>query len=329
MKRDIIVVRGSAGSVEVILRLARGLPEDLPASVMVVIHTSPHGSGELAGLIDRAGPLKCDLAIDGDLIEPGRIYLARPDHHLLIEPGKIRVIRGPKENRHRPAIDPLFRSAAVAYGARVIGVILSGTLEDGSAGLVNIKKVGGLAVVQHPEDAFFPAMPQHAMNAVDIDHAVPADEMPGLLSKLCRENADTQMEPSDSDKAESGIAANRLVSEEKMREVAWPSVFTCPDCGGDLFEYEDARPLRFRCSIGHALNGVSLLAAQSDKVEDALATSLRVMVENSRLYRRLMDDYSRRNLHFSAEGMKKKAEELEKHILTLQGLLPSLTSGSE
>jgi two-component system chemotaxis response regulator CheB len=329
MTRDIIVIGGSAGSVEVILRMARDLPEDLPASLMVVIHTSPHGNGELAGLIERAGPLKCVLASDGDFIQPGRIYLARPDHHLLIESGKIRVVRGPKENRHRPAIDPLFRSAAVAYGARVIGVILSGALDDGSAGFVDIKKIGGLAIVQSPEDAFFPGMPRNAMNAVDVDYAVPADELPALLSKLCRENVDTHMEASDSTQYEAGVAANRLLSEERMREVASPSIFTCPDCGGDLFEYKDNAPLRFRCSIGHAINGVSLLAAQSDKVEEALATSFRVMVENSRLYRRLMEDYSRRNLHFSAEGMKKKAEELEKHILTIQELLPGLIRGVE
>jgi two-component system chemotaxis response regulator CheB len=309
--------------------MAKHLPEDLPAAVMVVIHTSPHGSGELAGLIARAGRLKCGLASDGDPIESGRIYVARPDFHLLLEPGIVRVVRGPKENRHRPAIDPLFRSAAVAYGARAIGVVLSGALDDGSAGLAEIKKVGGLAVVQLPEDALFPGMPQNALNSVAVDYTVTSDDMPGLISRLCRENVDIEMEASDSAREESGIAANRLLSEERMRAVASPSVFTCPDCGGDLFEYADAAPLRFRCSIGHAINGVSLLAAQSEKVEDALATSLRVMVENSRLYRRLMEDYSRRNLRFSAEGMKKKAEELERHIRTLRDLLPDLAGGAE
>jgi two-component system chemotaxis response regulator CheB len=329
MTRDIIAVGGSAGSIEVILRMTALFPKDLPAAVMVVIHTSPHGNGELAALIDRAGPLRGYLADDGDKIETGRIYVARPDHHLLLEPGIIRVVRGPKENRHRPAIDPLFRSAAVAYGARAIGVVLSGALDDGSAGLAEIKNMGGLAIVQHPEDALFPGMPRNALNAVAADYVVPSEEIPGLLSKLCREEVDANMEASDSAKAESGIAANRLISEEGMREVASPSVFTCPDCGGDLFEYNDARLLRFRCSIGHALNGVSLLAAQSDKVEEALATSLRVMVENSRLYRKMMEDYSRRNLGFSAEGMRQKAEELEKHIRTLEGILPFLGGGAE
>lgn len=327
MTRDIIVVGGSAGGVEAVLRLAKGLPPDLPAAVFVVIHSSPHGKGGLSGLINRAGPLSCVLAGDGDGIEAGMIYLARPDHHLLLEAGKVRVVRGPLENRHRPAIDPLFRSAAVTYGARVIGVILSGILDDGAAGLAVVKKSGGRTVVQHPEDALFPSMPRNAMDAVKVDHVLPLDEMPALFSRLCREPAEEIPEPSDSDKAEAGIAAGNLVSEAKMLEAASPSVFICPDCGGDLFEYADSQPLRFRCSIGHAVNGISLLEAQSGKVQEALATSFRVLLENQRLYKRMLEDFTRRNLPISAAGIRRKAEALESPIQVIRGLLATLGQG--
>jgi two-component system, chemotaxis family, protein-glutamate methylesterase/glutaminase len=325
--RDIIVIGGSAGGIETALRLLKAIPADLPAAVFVVIHTSPDGGGELPALFDRAGPLACSPVTEGEGIKVGRVYVAPPDHHLLLRSGRISIPHGPKENRHRPAIDPLFRSAAIAYGPRVIGVVLSGTLDDGSAGLRLIKKMGGRVIVQHPDDALFSGMPRNAMEAVRVDFAVPLAEMAPLLSDLSREEVESRMEPSDADREEMGIADNKLLSEETMRKVAVPSVFTCPDCGGNLFEYTHDGILRYRCSIGHAMSGHSLLASHSERVEDALATSLRLMIENQRLYRKMSVDFDRRNLHRSASGMNEKAENLEKHAQVIQGLLAALEAG--
>jgi two-component system, chemotaxis family, protein-glutamate methylesterase/glutaminase len=324
MNRDIIVIGGSAGAVEAVLQLVRGFPPELSATVFVVIHTSPTADGALAGLIDRASHLPCAMAVDGAELMPGKIYLAVPDHHLIVQGGRMRVIRGPRENRHRPAIDPLFKSAAVSHGPRVIGVILSGTLDDGSAGLSLVKKLGGKAVVQDPSDAIFPAMPLNAMNAIEVDHSVPLKDMPALLSRLAKESAGKPMDAPEADKTEAEIAANKLISEEKMREVASPSIFNCPDCNGTLFEYKDGGMLRFRCSIGHALGAETLLAEQANQIESALSASLRSLVENKRLYERLMEDFGKRKMGHSETEMMGKIGEIEKHIQVVQDLLSTM-----
>jgi two-component system, chemotaxis family, protein-glutamate methylesterase/glutaminase len=325
--RNIIVIGGSAGAVEGVLRLVRGIPPDLQATLFVVIHTSPSGKGELASLIDRAGHLGCSLAVDGEEYAPGKIYLAVPDHHLIVQNGRMRVVRGPRENRHRPAIDPLFKSAAVSHGPQVIGVILSGTLDDGSAGLSLVKKLGGKAVVQHPGDALFPAMPLNAMNAVEVDHSVPLKDMPELLARLSNEMAGKTMEVPEEDKTEAKIAESKLVSEEEMRKVATPSIFNCPDCNGTLFEYKDGGMLRFRCSIGHSLGAETLLAEQSNQIEAALSASLRSLVENKRLYERLLADFGKRKMLHSEEEMKGKIAEIENHVQVIQGLLSKSQGG--
>src|SRR3954470_2925577 len=181
---DIIVIGASAGGVETLKALVRGLPAELPAAVFVVLHVAPGGPGYLPQILAKAGPLPASFPEDGEAIANGRIYVAPPDHHLLLEPGRVRVVRGPKENRHRPAADPLFRSAAWAYGPRVIGVVLSGTLDDGAAGLWAIKSCGGVAIVQDPEDALFDEMPASALASVDADHVAPLEELPLILAEL-------------------------------------------------------------------------------------------------------------------------------------------------
>lgn len=187
MNRDLIVIGGSAGSVEAVLQLARDLPADLPATLIVVIHVAPESRGELAGLVDRASRLKGVPASQGEAIRKGHIYVAKPDHHVRIEAGRLVVDQGPKEKRHRPAIDPLFRSAAVGYGPRSIGVILSGYQDDGAAGLALIRKQDGVAVVQDPMDARRPEMPRNAIAAAAPQHIVRLPDLAGLLDRLCRE----------------------------------------------------------------------------------------------------------------------------------------------
>ena len=186
---DIIVVGASAGGVEALQTLVRGLPADVPAAMFVVLHMSADAPSMLPQILNRAGPLPVAAAVDNEPIAPGRVYVAVPDHHLLIERGRVCLVRGPKENRSRPAVDPLFRSAARAYGSRVIGVVLTGALDDGTSGLQAVKGRGGLAVVQDPAEALYTGMPRSAMEHVAVDYCMPLAEIPALLARLAVEPA--------------------------------------------------------------------------------------------------------------------------------------------
>jgi two-component system, chemotaxis family, protein-glutamate methylesterase/glutaminase len=181
---DIIVIGASAGGVDTLADLVERLPKDLPASIFVVVHMAADFPSSLAAILSRAGPLPAKDAREGEVFAPGRIYVAPPDHHLLLEGGRVHLWRGPKENRHRPAINVLFRSAAVEYGPRVVGVVLSGTLDDGTAGLWWVKRYGGLAVVQNPADALFPGMIYSVLEHVKVDHIVNVCQMGDLLGQL-------------------------------------------------------------------------------------------------------------------------------------------------
>src|SRR5687767_15322737 len=180
----VVVLGGSSGGIAALTAIAAALPVDFPAPLCVVMHTSPHLPGLLHQILDRAGPLGCVMAATGDRLRAGRIFVAPPDHHLLIEPNLLRIIKGPRENGSRPAIDPLFRSAAQVYGPAAIGVVLTGNLDDGTAGLWVLKQLGGTAVVQDPSDALFPSMPTSALTHVPVDHCVPLSEMVPLLARL-------------------------------------------------------------------------------------------------------------------------------------------------
>ena len=188
--RDIIVVGASTGGVEALSTLVAGLPEDFPAAVFSVIHFPPQARSVLPRILSKAGLLPAKHAVDGEPIRSGQIFVARPDYHLMLEWERVRVVHGPRENRCRPAVDPLFRSAARAYGPRVIGVVLTGALDDGTAGLLAVKSQGGVAVVQDPEDALVPGMPSSALRYVDVDHCLPLSEIPALLSKVVREQVE-------------------------------------------------------------------------------------------------------------------------------------------
>lgn len=286
---DIIVIGTSAGGVEALVALARSLPRKLAAAVFIVLHIPAHSPSMLPDILNRAGLLKTESATDNANIENGHIYIAPPNFHLLVERGHMRVVHGPKENRHRPAIDPLFHSAAQAYGPRVIGVILTGALDDGTAGLQTIKQCGGLAIVQDPQDALFPGMPTSALVHVKVDYTLPLNEIGPLLGRLSRV-------PSSGERA---IAVSEGLNKELRVEqmdpammytserAGKPSVFSCPDCGGVLWEVEEENILRFRCRVGHAFSIESMLSGQSESVETALWMALKTLQENADLTRRM------------------------------------------
>ena len=320
--RDIIVLGASAGGLEVIGQILRGLPGDLPASVFVVMHMSADGPGLLAQVLGRQARLPVSEANDGEPVRTGRVYVPRPDHHLILEPHRIRVLRGPKQNRHRPAIDPLFRSAAVAFGPRAIGVVLTGNLDDGTAGLRAIKQRAGLAMVQDPRDAQFPGMPQSAVNHVDVDLALPAARIAEALVRAVREPLDV---PPPAARPDLEIELRSDSGEghmEDMEAIGTPSVFSCPECSGTLWEIGEADLPRFRCRVGHAYASESLVAEHDDALEDALWAALRSLEENATLARRMAERFrGQAGTASLSERYVRKAQDHQKHARELRRVL--------
>lgn len=289
--RDIVVIGASAGGIAALQRLVRQLPAKLRASLLVVQHISPDGPSLLPQILSRAGALPARFPEDGERPQPGIIYVAPPDRHLILERDTIRLIRGPQENLHRPAIDPLFRSAAAAYGPRVAGIILSGMLDDGAAGLNTVKACGGVTIAQDPDDAAYPDMPRNAIRMTKVDHVLPLDSIAQLIEQLAGQPVASQPSPGKAaaeQKAqiETGFS---LLSRElpDMQKLGTPSTFACPMCHGPLWELADGDMLRFRCHVGHAYSSQSLLSAELQDIETALYCALRAVEENAAAARRV------------------------------------------
>jgi two-component system chemotaxis response regulator CheB len=296
------------------------LPADLPAAVFAVLHISPHATSALPRILSRAGALSAFHPKDGEeKIQQGRVYLAPPDRHLAIENGHVKVTREATENGHRPAVDVLFRTAARYYGPRVVGVVLTGNLDDGTAGLADIKERGGVAVVQDPEEADHPGMPTNAILHVPVDHVLPMAAIGTLLDRLAREPVP---EAAFAAFQEAYLMSTR---EEKKEDLdgergAIPSAFTCPECGGSLFEKPGQEPLHFRCRTGHAYSPETLGAKQSDTLENALWAALRSLEEQGALARRMekrLGEISGR----SSQRYGERAREAEKHAEFLREML--------
>jgi two-component system, chemotaxis family, protein-glutamate methylesterase/glutaminase len=276
---DIIVMGASAGGVEALEEVVQGLPADLPASLFIVLHLPSNYKSVLAEILQSASALPVTNPPDNTPIESGHIYVARSDYHMILQDRHVRMLPGPKENRHRPAIDPLFRSAAWAYGSRVIGVLLTGALDDGVAGLWAVQSCGGLTIVQDPKTAHCPDMPRNALRSMRVDYRVPLAEIGPLLVRLT-------MKPNKR-KEETRPEIVRLETElltrpsriEDMNKLGAPTVFTCPTCRGALWELQAGGLLHYRCHTGHAFSMESLLAEQTDASEAALYSALRALEE--------------------------------------------------
>jgi two-component system, chemotaxis family, protein-glutamate methylesterase/glutaminase len=320
---DIIVIGASAGGVETLRELARGLPPDLPAAVFVVLHVPPSGPSLLPEILNGSGPLHARHAINDEAIEHRRICIAPPDHHLLVERERMRVVRGPKENRARPAADPLFRSAAYAYGTRVVGVVLSGALDDGTAGLAAINRRGGVTVAQDPEEALYPGMPRSAAENVALDHCLPVASIAPLLARLASvpANDDAVYPVPEILKVETNISRWEESEMKDVEKIGELSAFTCPDCKGALWELRDGDLLRFRCHVGHAFSAESLIAGQSEELENALWAALRSLEENAALSRRMAARASERNHTFSETRFEENARQVEQHATVIRQAL--------
>jgi two-component system chemotaxis response regulator CheB len=289
--RDIVVVGASAGGVEALRTLVAGLPEDFPAALFVVLHVPPTTS-VLPAILTRAGRLPAEHAHDGNPIEHGRIYVAPPDYHLLLDGDAMRLERGPRENGHRPAIDPLFRTAAIRHGERVAGVILSGSLDDGVAGLAAVKRLGGAVLVQEPADALYPTMPRGAIEAGIANEVLPVARIPARLVELATttsgpesakfravEDDPTQLDP------ETITAENR--ANGSLTD------FTCPECKGPLWEIREGEIVKLRCRVGHTFTEESLSREQAIALESAMWTALTALVEKADFSQRLAERFRR------------------------------------
>jgi two-component system chemotaxis response regulator CheB len=323
---DIIVIGASAGGVEALERLARALPADLDAALFIVLHMPPLSKSVLPLILSRAGPLCAVHPQDREPIQSGRIYIAPPDHHLLVRRGHIRLTHGPSENSNRPAVDPLFRSAAQAYGPRVIGVILSGVLDDGTAGLLTVKRRGGLAVVQDPDEALFAGMPQSAIGNVRVDYVAPLAEIPSLLARLSQqiaiEEGDRAMAAEiEEEGVETEIAEFDAGALKGDRRPGMPSVFSCPECHGTLWEIREGELTRFRCRVGHAYSADSLLAEQSEALENALWSAYRALKESAALSRRLTERARERDQYFAIPRFAEQAQDAERRAELIRQVL--------
>jgi two-component system chemotaxis response regulator CheB len=323
---DIIVIGASSGGVEALATLVGGWPDDLPAAVFVVLHVPPTATSMLPRILERHGPLPARHARDGEPIREGTILVAPPDRHLLVLRDRVRVIRGPRENRHRPAVDPLFRSAAYAYGPRVIGGVLSGALDDGAAGLRAIKRRGGLTVVQEPAEALFPGMPESALAHVAVDHCLPAAELGPLLARLAREPAPEEGAfpvPRDLELEVQRTARGwrRPDTGEPVEPPGNLTPLSCPECGGPIWEQRDGDLVRFRCQTGHAFTAESMLDGQADAVEEALWAALNTLQENVRLSRSLADDARLRAHTRVAARLDERADEAARRARVIQRVL--------
>jgi two-component system chemotaxis response regulator CheB len=320
----IVVIGASAGGVRTLEDVVAGLPADFPAPLLVVLHISARRKSLLAKILAAAGPLQAVEASDGDRLAAGRIYVSVPDRHLLVGENGVIVSRGPKENNFRPSIDVLFRSAACHFGSRAIGVVLSGSLSDGSSGLFAIKQVGGLAVVQDPNEAPYPSMPNSAIARVDVDHTLPAKSIGPLLARLASEPPPEEPEgaaPYRRDlKVEIEVSASDSFFERGVMAYGDPSTYTCPACNGVLFRIEEAGADRFRCHTGHGFTSGALLDEYSHTVEDTLWEAVKGLQESIALLTEAAEKATAAGDDAVAESLGARARALKERLDSLRSI---------
>jgi two-component system chemotaxis response regulator CheB len=324
-RRDVVVVGASAGGVEALRDLVAGLPADLPAAVLVVLHVPAGSRSALAKVLARTSRLPVRAAVEGAPLEPGTVTVAVPDRHLLLTEGeRLTLSLGPRENGHRPSVDALFRSAAQMAGPRVIGAVLSGALDDGASGLIAVTSRGGIAVVQDPDDALYDSMPRNACAAVGAAHVLPAAEIGPLLGHLTGEELDddVQVAPAPLElRMENAMTQLDAESWGAEGHLGDPVPLTCPDCHGPLFRIPDGVLHRFRCLVGHAWSAESLAAQHTNAVEGALWMALRTLEEKAELSRAMAARAVAAGHALTARTFSERAEDAHQAALLVRDLL--------
>ncbi|HVG41096.1 MAG TPA: chemotaxis protein CheB [Chitinophagaceae bacterium] len=315
-KKDIVVIGASAGGVIALMELFKRIPKNFEGYIFVVQHLSPFSPSVLPQILSRSGHLKAQHPEDGEEMKLNTIYIAPPDHHLLIEKDKVMVKKGPKENRFRPSIDALFRSAAYNYGSRVVGLVLSGLLDDGTSGLWSIKRKGGTTIIQDPMDAEFPSMPLNVLEYVDVDHSVTINEMGELLNQITKEKATAAAMLSEEEmeqlRVEVNIAAQDNAFEMGVLEKGSLTSLTCPECSGSLVQFTEGKIVRFRCHTGHAFTDSALLAGVTKAVEENLWKSVRGMEEAIIILEKTAGQFQEQGKDKVAKVFTNKAKEVRK-----------------
>jgi two-component system, chemotaxis family, protein-glutamate methylesterase/glutaminase len=318
---EVVVIGTSAGGLAALKQLVTQLQHDFPLPILVVQHISTSATGSiLLDALNNVGNLKCQHARNKGRLKAGHLYLAPPDHHLMINAEKkILVTKGAHENRSRPAIDPLFRSAAVAFGNRVIGMLLTGYLDDGTAGLLAIKRCGGICIVQDPKDADYPDMPTNALRQVSADYCLPLAEMGGLLYQLLNQKTKIGKAIPRDIQIEAKIAERVLSDLPSVEALGEQVPFNCPGCGGVLWKIDEETGMRFRCHTGHAYTAASLFAEQTSKIEETMWVALRMFEER----KNLLVSMSQKAKGINAKSALERAEESQVHIDRIRLMLQS------
>lgn len=322
----VVVIGTSAGGLSALKKLISQLPSDFPLPVLIVQHISADATGNiLLDQLNKLNTLECQHAKNGNNLKPGYLYLAPSDHHLMIGADlKMLVTKGAQENRSRPAIDPLFRSAAVAFGAGVIGILLTGYLDDGTSGMKTIKRCGGICIVQDPDEAEYPAMPRNAMNNVKIDYCLPIAEMGALLSRLVPSKIPKRIPIPEDVLIEAKIAERVLSDLLSVNNLGDQVPFNCPGCGGVLWKIEKDSSLRFRCHTGHAYTAASLLAEQTSKIEETMWTALRMFEER----KNLLTEIARLKKGVASNSALERAKMSQVHIDRIRAILKTADNES-
>jgi two-component system chemotaxis response regulator CheB len=315
----ITVIGASAGGVDALGELLAQLPEDIDNAIFVVLHLSSRGIADfLSAKLQHLTPLPCKVAKDGARIERGHIYIAPADSHLVIKNGMMKVVNGPVENRWRPSINVLFRSAAVAYGERVIGIILTGLLDDGTSGMIAIKKCGGTTIVQDPNEAQYPDMPLSVLNNLEVDYCLPLQQFGFIIMDVIANKEINNIPIPYEVEAESKIAENTVSGIEDVGRLGKHSLYSCPDCGGGLWAIKEDKFQRYRCHVGHSYSEDDLLKRQTEQIESTLWVALRMMEERWNLLHKVAREESSKGLNKLASVHSERADELKNHINALK-----------
>jgi two-component system chemotaxis response regulator CheB len=319
-RRDIVVIGGSSGGIEAVRTILAELPADLGASIFIVIHTAPASPGVLDRILGRVSLLPVGYAVNREPIRPRRVSIAPVDHHLILERDHVRTTRGPRENRFRPAVDPLFRTAAVAHRHRVIAIVLSGGQDDGAVGIGLVKQHGGIAIVQDPQEAVAPAMPLAAIRHVSADYVLGADEIAGVLRQLVAEPVpDVEIAMDEEETRDIAEIGGHMIHGAEL--AGSPAPLTCPECGGALWQFQDGEVLQFQCHVGHRYSGESLESAQTDGLDQALWAGLRALEESAELRRRMSAHARQHGMAAIAASYDGQAQESEERAGIIRRVL--------
>lgn len=320
--KHIVVIGASAGGLNALTEMAQTLQTGLDVAYCIVLHLSRKGIGDfVVHRLKQVTSMDCSLAVNGADIKKDTIYIARPNQHLLVKDNKFILGGGPEENRFRPSIDVLFRSAAVAYSSNAIGVILSGMLDDGTSGMWAIKRSGGSCVVQDPNQAEYPDMALSVINNMQVDHVAPLGEIGALIADILKHKKGRRKSVPKEVILESKIAETTAVRIQDIEKIGDTSVFACPDCGGNLWSVKGDLIKRYRCHIGHAYTERDLVIKQAETASATLWIALRMMEERKHLLKKMEVDYAKKGYKSLSANNLEKQDEMQRHIEELKKIL--------